>query len=151
MKQEKVKMAYRIVTILLVLMMFGLLVVMTVGNREEEDVPAMAEGEETESAEVTEAESETETEAEASEPETEIEMVPEPEVKASEGLIFVSNGNGTLFTMRKCRDTPTVYADVKLRTTGISHRNLFLRVKKNRSIKERMGANWCNKDTVKVR
>lgn len=107
MKQEKVKMAYRIVTILLVLMMCGLLVVMTVGNREKEDVPAMAEGDETESGESTETESETESAPETEIPETEIETVPEPEVKASEGLTFVSNGNGTCYVsgMGDCLDS----------------------------------------------
>ena len=103
MKQEKVKMAYRIVTVLLVLVMCGLLVLMTVANREKESLPAMAEGEETDTAEA--AESETETEPE--ETETEAEIVPEPEVKASEGLLFTSNGNGTCYVsgMGSCLDS----------------------------------------------
>lgn len=103
MKQEKVKMAYRIVTVLLVLVMCGLLVLMTVANREEESLPAMAEGEETDTAEVTESE----TEAEPEKTETEEEIAPEPEVKASEGLIFTSNGNGTCYVsgMGSCLDS----------------------------------------------
>ena len=105
MKQEKVKMAYRIVTVLLVLIMCGLLVAMTVANREEENLPAMAEGEETEGTETEELETEVAPETEA--PETEVETEPEPEVVASEGLIFTSNGNGTCYVsgMGSCLDS----------------------------------------------
>lgn len=105
MKQEKLKMAYRIVTVLLVLMMCGLLVAMTIANRTKEDVPAMAEGEETDATETVNAETETETEPE--EIETEPEPATEPEVKASEGLTFTSNGNGTCYVsgMGSCLDS----------------------------------------------
>ena len=105
MKQEKVKMAYRIVTVLLVLIMCGLLVVMTVANREEESLPAMAEGEDADTTESMDAETEAEPEIEVSKTETEIE--PEPEVVASEGLIFTSNGNGTCYVsgMGSCLDS----------------------------------------------
>ena len=105
MKQEKLKMAYRIVTVLLVLMMCGLLVAMTIANRTKEDVPVMAEGEETDTTEIVNADTETETEI--AEIETEPEPVPEPEVKASEGLTFTSNGNGTCYVsgMGSCLDS----------------------------------------------
>lgn len=102
MKQGKVKMAYRIVTILLVLMMCIGLAAMTIANRTKDDVPVMAEGEETESGETL-----PETEESGIPTETETEEETEPPEIASEGLIFTSNGNGTCYVsgMGSCQDS----------------------------------------------
>lgn len=108
MKQGKVKLAYRIVTILLVLMMCIGLAAMTIANRTKDDLPVMADGEETESGteteEITEGE---ETDTEDTEPEETEEAETEPPVVASQGLAFVSNGNGTCYVsgMGSCLDS----------------------------------------------
>lgn len=100
-------MAYGIVTVLLAVMLCVGLVAVTVANRSRDDLPAMADGEETES-ETAETEeevgSETETETETEE-ETEAET--EPEDLSSQGLVFTSNGNGTCYVsgMGSCRDS----------------------------------------------
>lgn len=107
MKQGKVKMAYRIVTILLVLMMCIGLAAMTIANRTKDDLPVMADGEETESGTETEASSEEETIPEDTEPEETDAPETEPPEVASQGLAFTSNGNGTCYVsgMGSCLDS----------------------------------------------
>ena len=103
-------MVYGIVTALLaVALCVGLVAVMIV-NITRDDLPVMAEGEETESDAVeteTETEVETELPEEETEGETEAEKEPEPEDLASRGLVFTSNGNGTCYVsgMGTCRDS----------------------------------------------
>lgn len=101
-------MAYGIVTVLLVVMLCVGLVAMTIANRTDDDLPAMADGEDTgtetdgEPSEGDEppAESESETEKE-----TEAETAP-PDL-SSKGLAFTSNGNGTCYVsgMGTCHDS----------------------------------------------
>ena len=108
MKQGKTKIAYTVITGLLVLMMCVGLVALTAANRSKDDIPVMADGEEsgTETQETTE-----ETDKET---ETETETEPEPVDLSSQGLEFTSNGNGTCYIsgMGSCRDSfvilPTV-------------------------------------------
>ena len=108
MKQGKTKMAYRVITILLVLMMCVGLVALTAANRAKDDVPAMANGDgsgtETETGDMDANAEQTETETEA---ETEPETEPEPVDVSSKGLEFTSNGNGTCYVsgMGSCRDS----------------------------------------------
>lgn len=112
MKQGKVKLAYLTVTILLVVMMCIGLVAMTVANRKGDDLPVMAEGEDTET-EAGEDGTETEDFGELAETDTEGETETEfePEMEApdlsSKGLIFTSNGNGTCYVsgMGSCLDS----------------------------------------------
>lgn len=111
MKQGTAKMAYRVITILLVLMMCVGLVALTIANRSKEDLPVMADGEETESEkEPTETELDTEEETEI-ETETETDTETETETEApdlsSKGLEFISNGNGTCYIsgIGSCRDS----------------------------------------------
>ena len=101
-------MAYRVITILLVLMMCVGLVALTAANRAKDDVPAMANGDgsgtETETGDMDANAEQTETETEA---ETEPETEPEPVDVSSKGLEFTSNGNGTCYVsgMGSCRDS----------------------------------------------
>ncbi|MBR4872740.1 MAG: leucine-rich repeat domain-containing protein [Clostridia bacterium] len=108
MKQEKVKLAYGIVTALLAVMLCVGLVAVTMTNLARDEVPVMAEGEETEPDAVgTEMETEAEPTEEETEIETEAETEPEPEDLSSKGLVFTSNGNGTCYVsgMGTCRDS----------------------------------------------
>lgn len=103
-------MAYGIVTALLAVMLCVGLVAVTVANRSRDDLPVMAEGEETESdvgGTETETETETDSPEEETEAETEAEKEPEPEDLSSKGLVFTSNGNGTCYVsgMGTCRDS----------------------------------------------
>ncbi len=106
MKMGRSKWVYTLITVLLVAMLCIGLVAMTVADKPKDDIPAMANGEETESEAgtdtETEQESDTETEAEA-EAETETEWV----APSSQGLEFVSLGNGTCYVsgMGSCRDS----------------------------------------------
>ena len=101
-------MAYRVITILLVLMMCVGLVALTAANRAKDDVPAMANGDgsgtETETGDMDANAEQTETETEA---ETEPETEPEPVDVSSKGLELTSNGNGTCYVsgMGSCRDS----------------------------------------------
>ena len=92
----------------MVLMMCVGLVALTAANRAKDDLPVMADGEESESSTETDAEtaeapeSDTETDEE-----TEKETESEPIDISSKGLEFVSNGNGTCYVsgMGSCRDS----------------------------------------------
>lgn len=103
MKQGKTKVVYTVITIVLVLMMCVGLVVLTIANRSRDDLPVMADGEETES-ETMETEEETLPETEEK---TEAETEPEPVDVSSKGLEFTGNGNGTCYVsgMGSCRDS----------------------------------------------
>ncbi len=110
MKMGFSKWAYRLITALLVIMMCVGLVAMSAANRARDDLPVMAEGEETggetETGEETAAESETQA-TEETESETETEVETEPVDVSSKGLMFESNGNGTCYVsgMGSCRDS----------------------------------------------
>lgn len=106
MKQEKMKKVYRIAAVILVVVMCVGLVAVTLANRDD-DLPVMAEVEETEDLETESAEDENESESETEEPDSETETAPLPTVVASEGLLFTSNGNGTCYVsgMGSCRDS----------------------------------------------
>ena len=101
-------MAYRVSTILLVLMMCVGLVALTAANHAKDDVPVMANGDEsdTETGEETANADGEETEVQT-EVETEPETEPEPVDVSSKGLEFTSNGNGTCYVsgMGSCRDS----------------------------------------------
>lgn len=107
MKPGKMKTAYFVITTVLVLMMCAGLVAFTIANRSKEDLPVMADGQESDGGEETEA-PESETEG-ATETETEIETEAETEAPdlSSVGLEFTSNGNGTCYIsgMGSCRDS----------------------------------------------
>ena len=111
MKEGKTRKAYLAITILLVVAMCCGLIALTAAYRAREDLPVMADGDETESETETEGTaSETETEQETetdTETETETEAETEPIDVSSKGLEFTSNGNGTCYVsgVGSCRDS----------------------------------------------
>lgn len=100
MKWGKNKIIYTVVAVFLLIMMCVGLVALTAANRSKDDLPVMADGEESESETASESEIPPETEPW---PETEAE----PEDISSVGLEFTSNGNGTCYVsgMGSCRDS----------------------------------------------
>ena len=109
MKLGRNKATYVIVAAILLAVMCVGLVIATVANRADKDLPVMAEVEDTEPMTETEAETEEETVPETEE-ETEAETEPEPVDISSKGLEFTSNGNGTCYVsgMGSCRDSVVI-------------------------------------------
>ena len=99
-------MAYRVITILLVLMMCVGLVALTAANRAKDDVPVMANGDES-GTEIATGDNDANTEQTETETEIETEPEPDPVDVSSKGLEFTSNGNGTCYVsgVGNCRDS----------------------------------------------
>ena len=110
MKQGKTKIAYAVISVILLVMLCVGLVAFTAANRARDDLPVMADGDESES-ETAETETEAETESEPeTETETEPETEPEPVDLSSKGLEFTPLGNGTCYVtgIGSCRDTAVI-------------------------------------------